>query len=48
MNIKPSVHNVVVIVAIAVIGILALRLASKSGLANLPVVGQVVKTAASA
>lgn len=48
MNIKPSVHNVVVIVAIAVIGILALRLAAKSGVANLPVVGQVVKTAASA
>jgi uncharacterized membrane protein (DUF4010 family) len=45
---KPSLHNVVLIVAIAVLGILALRMAGKTGLANVPVVGSVVKTAATA
>lgn len=48
MNIKPSLHNVVLIVAIAVLGILALRMASKSGLSGLPVVGSVLKTSATA
>ena len=48
MNLKPSLHNVVLIVGIAVLGILALRMASKTGLANVPVLGSVVKTAATA
>lgn len=48
INVKPSVHNVVLIVAIAVLGILLLRMASKTGLANVPVVGSVVRTAATA
>jgi hypothetical protein len=48
LNLKPSVHNVVLIVAIAVLGILALRMASKTGLANVPVVGSVLKTSATA
>ena len=48
MNIRPNVHNVVVIVAIAVLGILALRLAAKTQAAQLPVVGQVLRTAATA
>ena len=48
MNIRPNVHNVVIIIAIAVLGILALRLAAKSQLAQLPVVGQVVRAAATA
>lgn len=48
INLKPSVHNVVLIVAIAVLGILALRMAAKTGLAGVPVVGSVVKTAATA
>jgi hypothetical protein len=38
----------VLIVAIAVLGILALRMASKTGLAGVPVIGSVVKTAATA
>lgn len=46
--VRPTVHNVVLIVAIAVLGILALRMASKTQLANLPVVGSIVKTAATA
>lgn len=48
MNIKPTVHNVVVITAVAVIGILLLRLAARTQLASVPVVGSVVKVAASA
>lgn len=48
MNIKPNVHNAVMIIALAVLGILALRLAAKTQLSNVPVVGAVVKTAATA
>ena len=48
MNIRPNVHNIVVIVAIAVLGILVLRLAAKTQAAQLPVVGQVLRTAATA
>ena len=48
LNIKPNVHNAVMIVAFAVLGILLLRLAAGTGLGSLPVVGQVLKTASSA
>lgn len=48
MNITPNVHNVVIIVAVAVLGILALRMAAKTAVGNVPVLGQVVKTAATA
>jgi hypothetical protein len=48
LNIKPNVHNAVMIIAFAVLGILLLRLANGTGLANIPVVGQVLKTASSA
>lgn len=48
LNLKPSVHNVVLIIAIAVLGILLLRMASKTGLSKVPVVGSVLKTASTA
>lgn len=48
MNIKPSLHNVIMVVAIAVLGILLLRMASKSGLSRVPLVGSVLKTASAA
>jgi hypothetical protein len=48
MNIRLSLHNVILIVAVAVLGILLLRMASKTGLRNIPVVGQVVATGAGA
>lgn len=48
MNIRLSLHNVLFVVAVAVLGILALRMASKTGVANLPVVGQIVRTGSTA
>ena len=48
MNIRLSLHNVLLIIAVAVLGILALRMVSKTGLRNLPVVGQVVGVGATA
>ena len=48
MNIRLSLHNVLMIVAVAVLGILLLRMASKTALRNVPVVGQVVATGAGA
>jgi hypothetical protein len=48
VTIKPSVHNVVLIVAIAILGILLFRMAAKSGLGGVPVVGSVLKAGATA
>lgn len=48
MNLSPTVHNVVMIGIIAVLVILALRLAAKSPAGSLPVVGQALKVGASA
>lgn len=48
MNVTPSVHNVVMIGIIAILVILAVRLAAKSPAGNLPVVGQALKVGASA
>lgn len=48
MNIRLSLHNVLMIVAIAVLGILLLRMASKTGIRNVPVIGQVVATGGAA
>lgn len=48
MNIRLSLHNVLLIVSVAVLGILLLRMASKTGLKNVPVLGQVVATGATA
>jgi hypothetical protein len=48
MNVRLSLHNVIMIGAIAVLFILALRMASKTGLRNVPIVGQVVATGATA
>lgn len=46
--IKPSIHNVIVIGGIAVIFLLLLRKLAKTGLANIPVVGQVLQLGAAA
>ena len=48
LNIKPNIHNAVMIIAFAVLGILLLRLAAGTALGSVPVVGQVLKTASSA
>lgn len=48
MNVRLSLHNVLMIGAIAILVILAARMASKTGLRNVPVVGQVVATAGTA
>lgn len=48
MNVRLSLHNVLMIGIIAILFILALRMASKTGLKNVPVVGSVVSTAATA
>ena len=48
MNIRLSLHNVILITAVAVLGILLLRMASKTAIGNVPVLGQVVKTGATA
>lgn len=48
LNIRLSLHNVLLITLVAILGILALRMASKTGIGDLPVVGQVFKTAATA
>lgn len=48
LNIRLSLHNVLMIVAIAVLGILLLRMASKTGIRNVPVIGQVVATGGAA
>jgi hypothetical protein len=48
MNVRLSLHNVLMIGAIAVLFILALRAASKTGVRNIPVIGQVVATGAGA
>lgn len=46
--IKPSIHNVIVIGGIAVIFILVLRKLAQTGLANVPVLGQVLQLGAAA
>jgi len=48
VNIKPNLHNAVVITAIAVLGILALKLAARTQAANWPIVGQGLRLGASA
>lgn len=46
MNIRLSLHNVLLITAVAILGILLLRMASRTGIKNVPVVGQVVSVGA--
>jgi hypothetical protein len=48
MNIRLSLHNVLLITAVAVLGILLLRVAAKTGVSNVPVLGQVIRTGATA
>jgi len=48
VNVRLSLHNVLMIGAVAVLFILALRMAAKTGLRNVPVLGQVVATGATA
>ena len=46
--IQLNARNVVVILAIGLLGHLAFKAAANTGLANLPVVGAVIKTGAAA
>jgi hypothetical protein len=46
--IKANIHNFVFITAIAVIGFLVLRMLAKTGLAQVPVLGQVLQLASAA
>jgi hypothetical protein len=46
INVTPNLHNVIVITVIACLGILALRMAAKTQAGGLPVLGSVLKTAA--
>lgn len=48
MQIRLSLHNVLMIALVAILGILALRMAAKTGLGDVPVVGSVLKTGATA
>jgi hypothetical protein len=48
VNVRLSLHNVLMIGIIAVLFILLLRMASKTGLKNVPVLGSVVATGATA
>jgi hypothetical protein len=49
VNIAINLHNVIVIVGIAILGILAFRMLAKvPQVSNVPVVGSVVRTAAAA
>lgn len=48
MNVSPNLHNVVMIGIIAILVILAVRLAAKSPAGSLPVVGQALRVGASA
>ena len=48
MNVTPNLHNVVMIGVIAILVILAVRVAAKSPAGSVPVVGQVLRVGASA
>ncbi len=48
MNVKPNLHNFVVIGVVAVLFLLALKLLSRTGLANVPVIGPMLQTGAAA
>jgi hypothetical protein len=48
VNVRLSLHNVLMIGIIAVLFILAIRMASKTGAAQVPVLGSILKTGATA
>lgn len=48
MNITPNLHNVVMIGVIAILIILAVRLAAKSPAGNVPLLGQALRVGATA
>ena len=48
MNIRLNAHNVVMIGVVAVLVILAFRMLGKTQVANVPILGQAVRVAASA
>jgi hypothetical protein len=48
LNIRLNIHNVVMIGVVAILVILAFRMAAKTQLAGLPIVGNVVRVGASA
>lgn len=48
MNIRLSLHNVLMITAVAILGILLVRMAAKTGVRNVPVVGDILAAGAGA
>jgi hypothetical protein len=46
--IRLSLHNVLMIVVVAILGILAVRMIAKTGVRNVPVLGDIVATGAGA
>jgi hypothetical protein len=48
VNIKLTAHNAITITLVAALGIMAFRLAGRTQIANVPFLGQLVRTVASA
>jgi hypothetical protein len=48
LNIKPNLHNAAMIIGIAVLGIIAIKLAAKTQLVTVPVLGAAIRFGASA
>jgi len=48
VNVRLSLHNVLMIGAIAVLVILTLRMAAKTGVRDVPILGQVIAIGATA
>lgn len=48
MNIRLSLHNVLMITVLAILGILAVRTIAKTGVRNVPVVGDILAAGAGA
>lgn len=48
MNIRANVHNIIMIIGVAVLGFLLLKLGARTQLANVPVVGDALRVASAA
>ncbi len=48
MNIRANVHNVIMIVGVAILGLLLVKLGARSRAANLPVIGDALRVASAA
>lgn len=48
MNIKPNVHNFIMITGLAILGLIMFKLAAKTRLASFPVLGDALRLGASA